>query len=101
MPVSPEVQGYGLQCVKHHPPPFDPVAQFDEAFRFYEENGYVVVNQLNNSEIKGLNAVCDEFHAERGSEIDVPGTVWRDGRARLALPCVPCTAPACRGAADA
>ncbi|MEM7365507.1 MAG: phytanoyl-CoA dioxygenase family protein [Pseudomonadota bacterium] len=69
MPVE-GVQGFGL--IKHHPPPFDPVAQFDEAFAFYEEHGYVVVDQLSDDEIRTLNSVCDEFHEERGAEIDVP-----------------------------
>lgn len=64
-------QGYGIN--RHHPPPFDPVAQLDEAFAFYEEHGYVVVTQLGDGEVSQLNAVCDEFHAERGAEIDVAG----------------------------
>ena len=64
-------QGYGI--VSHHLPPFDPVAQLDEAFEFYEAHGYVVVTQLGADEVRALNAVCDEFHHERGSEIDVPG----------------------------
>tara|TARA_B100000676_G_scaffold272371_1_gene290313 strand:- start:316 stop:1461 length:1146 start_codon:yes stop_codon:yes gene_type:complete len=70
MPVE-GVQGFGI--IKHHPPPFDPVAQFDEAFDFYEEHGYVVVSQLSDGEVMALNAVCDAFNAERGAEIDVPG----------------------------
>lgn len=64
-------QGFGI--IGHHPPPFDPVNQFDEAFSFYEEHGYVVVTQLHDREVRQLNAVCDQFHQERGAEIDVPG----------------------------
>ncbi len=63
-------QGFGI--IKHHPPPFDPVTQLDEAFAFYEAHGYVVVSQLSADEVDELNGVCDAFHAERGSEIDVP-----------------------------
>ncbi|PDH39415.1 MAG: hypothetical protein CNE99_05750 [OM182 bacterium MED-G24] len=69
MPVE-GVQGFGI--IKHHPSPFDPVEQIDEAFAFYEAHGYVVVNQLSDVELQQLNEVCDEFHNERGAEIDVP-----------------------------
>jgi hypothetical protein len=65
------IQGFGI--ISHHPAPFDPFTQFDEAFAFYEEHGYVVVSQLNEEEITTLNMVCDEFNEERGTEIDVRG----------------------------
>ena len=64
-------RSYGI--IKHHPPPFDPQTQEDEAFQFYHENGYVVVNSLSEQEVTDLNAVCDEFVHDRGEEIDVPG----------------------------
>ena len=44
-PLGSEVQGY--QRFKHHPPPFDPNTQQNEAFKFYQENGYVVVSAAN------------------------------------------------------
>ena len=65
MPVK-GVQGFGI--IKHHPLPFDPVAEFDEAFAFYEEHGYVVVDQLSDDEILALNNVCDDFHPDYYSE---------------------------------
>ena len=59
MPRGPDAQGFGI--IRHHPPPFDPIAQADEAFAFYEENGYVVVNSLSEQEVTDLNVVSDEF----------------------------------------
>ena len=58
-PLGNEVQG--LQIIKHHPPPFDPNTQQDEAFAFYQENGYCVISALSSQEIKDLNAVADNF----------------------------------------
>lgn len=70
-PLGPDVQGFGIR--RAHPPPFDPIEQADEAFAFYEENGYVVVNSLNECEVAELNATADEWHRDRGAEIDVRG----------------------------
>ena len=33
----------------------------------------MVVDSLSTAEVAGLNQVCDDFHSERGREIDVPG----------------------------
>ena len=71
MPRGEELQGYGI--LGSHPPPFDPINQADEAFEFYQENGFVVVNSLGEQEVADLNSVCDEFVTTRGPEIDVPG----------------------------
>lgn len=71
MPRGEELQGYGI--MGSHPAPFDPIKQADEAFQFYQENGYVVVNSLSQQEVADLNSVCDEFVTTRGPEIDVPG----------------------------
>jgi hypothetical protein len=71
MPRGEHLQGFGI--MGSHPPPFDPIKQADEAFAFYQENGYVVVNSLSQQEVAGLNTVCDEFVTTRGPEIDVPG----------------------------
>lgn len=57
MPRGQELQGYGI--MGSHPPPFDPIAQAEEAFAFYQENGYVVVNSLSQQEVADLNVVCD------------------------------------------
>ena len=70
MPLGEAVQGYGI--IKHHPPAFT-LEQMDEALRFYDEHGYCVVESLSAEEVGMLNAVCDAFHEERGTEIDVPG----------------------------
>eukprot|EP01048_Picozoa_sp_COSAG05_P011093 COSAG05_NODE_1022_length_6130_cov_48.450174_3_plen_220_part_00 len=58
-PLGEEVQGY--QRFKHHPPPFDPNKQQDEAFEFYRQNGFVVIDALSDTEVDSLNKVAVSF----------------------------------------
>ena len=68
-PLGNEVQG--LQKIKHHPPPFDPNTQQDEAFAFYQEHGYCVIRVLSPQEIKDLNAVADKFRKYDKDQNDI------------------------------
>jgi hypothetical protein len=68
-PLGNEVQG--LQIIKHHPPPFDPNTQADEAFEFYRQNGYCVITALSEQELTDLNAVADNFRKYDENHVDV------------------------------
>ena len=68
-PLGNEVQG--LKRIKHHPPPFDPNTQQDEAFAFYQEHGYCVISVLSPQEIKDLNAVADKFRKYDKDQNDI------------------------------
>ena len=62
-PLGKEVQGYrGQKPYGKHPPPFDPASQFDDAFNYYCEHGYVVISALSAGEVAQLNTVADNFH---------------------------------------
>jgi hypothetical protein len=63
----------GGYTFRHHPAPFDPHTQADEAFAFYQDNGYVVVDALSGREVEALIAASDDFVSSRGIEMDVPG----------------------------
>ena len=51
-------QGFGIRA-KAQPPVFDPRTQHAEAYRFWEENRYVVVQALSASEVREMNEIAD------------------------------------------
>jgi hypothetical protein len=64
-PLGGQVQGFagagGDPTLRGTHPTFDPTTEHDEAFQFYQDNGYVVIRLLDRQEIASLNAVCDQF----------------------------------------
>ena len=51
-------QGFGIPA-KRQPPVFNPRTQHAEAYRFWEENRYVVVQALSASEVREMNETAD------------------------------------------
>lgn len=77
-PLGKQVQGYA----KHAPHPiFDPRTQFEEAFHFYQENGFVVIPLLSEQEVAELNVVCDEWTMQ-------PDRITLQGQGDLVFPLV-------------
>lgn len=72
------IQGFG-EYGTH--PIFDPHTQEDEAFEFYQRNGYCVIKMFNEQEIADLNAVCDEICA-------YPERITTPGQGDLVFPLV-------------
>lgn len=51
-------QGFGIRA-QTQPPVFDPCTQHMEAFRFWEENRFVVVQALSACEVREMNDIAD------------------------------------------
>ena len=64
-PLGTEVQGYagagGDLSLRGTHPVFNPRTQFDEAFRYYQEHGFTVIELLSEEEVVAMNAVADEW----------------------------------------
>ena len=64
-PLGSEVQGYagagGDLSLRGTHPVFNPRTQFDEAFRYYQEHGFTVIELLSEEEVVAMNAVADEW----------------------------------------
>jgi hypothetical protein len=77
-PLGALTQGFG-ELGTH--PTFDPRTQEDEAFEFYQLNGFCVIKMFSTDEVKRLNAVCDEF-------CRYPERISLDGQGELVFPLV-------------
>jgi hypothetical protein len=84
-PLGGTIQGFagvgGDPSLRATHPVFDPNTQFDEAFRYYQENGFCVITLLSEREVAAMNAVADEF-------CDYPDRVTSGGQGELVFPLV-------------
>ena len=77
-PLGPQTQGFGAYGAH---PIFDPHTQADEAFEFYQLNGYCVITMFSAEEVQRLNDVCDEF-------CSYPERITLNGQGELVFPLV-------------
>jgi hypothetical protein len=77
-PLGALTQGFA-EYGKH--PIFDPRTQEDEAFEFYQRNGYCVIKMFSEQEVVELNAVCDEI-------CSYPERITLSGQGDLVFPLV-------------
>ena len=84
-PLGGVIQGFagvgGDPSLRAQHPVFDPKTQFDEAFRYYQENGFCVITLLSEQEVADMNAVADEF-------CEHPDRVTLNGQGELVFPLV-------------
>ena len=57
--VGNDEQGFGIRAIEQ-PPVFDPRTQHDEAFAFWQDQGFVVVTALDEAEVAEMNAAADD-----------------------------------------
>ena len=75
-PLGPLTQGFA--AYGSHPI-FDPRTQEDEAFEFYQRNGYCVIKMFDAKEVVELNDVCDEI-------CNYPERITLNGQGELVFP---------------